>query len=266
MSEKNSLSLDFMLRAFKQFIGRKFLYPDVTIPSGQSLRGQVVIVTGAGRGIGKAVTEMILAEGGCVAAVSRRKRDLEEAFPRADVGRILLIEGDVSSERDVQATVQSTRKTFGKIDVLVNNAGINIAEKPLESIDAEDFDRMISTNIRGAFLFSKAVLPCMKKASSGFIVTIGSKISHNTNVGPNKAVYAMTKYALEGFSFALNRELKSHGIRVSCVMPGTVNTFASLKASQFLSPYQVAEMVCMMIRYADIDFESILFKSRKQHL
>ncbi|QQR77294.1 MAG: SDR family oxidoreductase [Candidatus Moraniibacteriota bacterium] len=255
-----------MITFLKQFISRQFLYPKVRIPSGRNLCDQVVIVTGAGRGIGKAIAEMIYAEGGSVVAVSRRLRSLEEAFPHVESKRFVFAEGDVSDEQTVRSIVLSARKKFGKVDVLVNNAGINMVEKPLEEISAEDFDRMVATNIRGAFLFSKGVIPLMKNAASGFIITIGSKISHNTNVGPSKTVYAMTKYALEGFSFALNRELKSYGIRVSCLMPGTVNTFASLNSKQFLSPYQVAEIVCMMIRYEDIDFESVVLKSKKQNI
>ncbi len=255
-----------MLKTFKQFIGRQFLYPNVAIPSTRELRDAVVLVTGAGRGIGKAIAEMVYKSGGRVAAMSCSMGELKESFSDVDSHRFIFFEGDVSREEDARAFVGSARRAFKRVDVLVNNAGINIAEKPLEEISTRDFDQMISTNIRGAFLLSKEVIPLMKKAGSGFILNIGSKISHNTNVGPNKSVYALTKYALEGFSFALNRELKSSGVRVSCLMPGTVNTFASFEAKRFLSPYQVAEIVCMMIRHKDIDFESIIFKSRKQNL
>ena len=104
----------------------------------------------------------------------------------------------------------------------------------------------------------------MKRKKRGCIVNIGSKISRNTLVGANKTLYATTKYAIEGFSFALNRELKLCGIRVACLMPGTVNTFPSLAAKNYLSPYQVAEMIVLIIRSESIDFESVVFKSWRQ--
>jgi short-subunit dehydrogenase len=130
----------------------------------------------------------------------------------------------------------------------------------------EAFESIVSTNLTAAFLLSREVLPHMKTRGSGQIINIGSKISHNTNVRPNKVMYATTKSALEAFSFALNKELKQWGIRVSCLMPGTVHTFVSKDVQSQLSPYQVAEVVLMTIKLSDVDFEGIIFKSVNQDI
>src|SRR5438034_6267671 len=138
--------------------------------------------------------------------------------------------------------------------------------KPVDDVSSAEFDRIVSANIKGMFLMTKEVLPYMKKRREGYIINIGSKISHNTNVAPNKVLYAMTKHAVEGFSFALNKELKSFGVRVTCLMPGTVSTFLSLKSKEFLSPSQIALIVSHIIKMKDIDFESIILKSVKQDI
>ncbi len=112
----------------------------------------------------------------------------------------------------------------------------------------------------------KYVLPEMKKKKDGFVINIGSKISRNTSVKANKVLYATSKYAIEGMSLALNNELKEFGIRVTCLMPGTANTFLSLSANDFLSPYRIGEVVAMLIKLKDIDFENLVIKSKRQIL
>jgi len=106
----------------------------------------------------------------------------------------------------------------------------------------------------------------MKKQKSGTIINIGSKISRNSKVEAKKTLYTLTKYAVEGFSFALNRELRPFGIRVVCLMPGTVNTFFSRKYKDFMSTYDVAEIVNFIIKMDQVDFESVVFKSKRQDI
>ncbi len=253
-----------MINAIKQYISRVFIFPKAEMRSSEDLSRVAIIVTGASRGIGKAITETMLSKGCSVVAVSRSINDLEIAYPEKSE-RLLLCEADVTKEIGVKKIVDTALANFKTIDVLINNAGTK-NEQAIESASEQDFDDMLNTNVKAAFLMCKYVTPIMKKKKAGFILNIGSKISHNTNVSPNRSLYTMTKYALEGFSLALNNELKQFGIRVSCLMPGTVNTFVSFQAKEYLSPYQVAEVVAMMIKFDDIDFESVIMKSRKQHI
>ncbi len=253
-----------MLKKIKQYISKEFIFPKVEIKNSDNLSDTVVLVTGASRGIGMATVETIFKNGGNVVAVSRNINKLREAFPE-EHPNILLLSADITDEVDVKKVIETTLIKFGKIDVLINNTGVN-TDKPLEEASIADFENITDTNIRSIFLMCKHVVPIMKKGMDGFIVNIGSKISHNTNISPNKVLYATTKYALEGFSYALNKELKPFGIRVSCLMPGTVNTFVSLHAKEYLSSYHVAEVISTMIRLSDIDFESVVIKSKYQNI
>lgn len=232
-----------------------------------SLKDKVVLITGAGKGIGKAAGEYLYSEGCKVALLSRDLTELNAAFPKEtynDTNALLLL-CDVTKPDQVQQAVKIALEKFGKIDVLVNNVGVNI-EKPLEQCASEDIDRIIDTNVKGALNMASAVIPCMKMAQNGTIINIGSKITHNTNVAPNKVLYATSKYAVEGMSFALNKELKNFGVRVLCLMPGTVNTFVSTKSGSYMSPTRVAQVIAMVIKFEDIDFEGLVFKSKGQDL
>ncbi len=255
-----------MIRSILQFIATHIVYPTAILPVRTSLAGKVFIVTGASRGIGKAIVESLLSRGARVVGISRFEENQTLSMEDMNEQKNLLsLKADVTIEKDVEVVVKKTIDVFGRIDGLINNAGINIF-KPLELTTTAEFEQLSEVNIKGAFLFCKYVIPRMKVQKSGLILTIGSKISHNTQVGANKTLYAMTKYALEGFSFALNRELKPFGIRVSCLMPGTVNTFVSFSAKKYLSPYQVAELVSTIAEMEHIDFESVVFKSKNQDI
>ncbi len=254
-----------MIQSIKRFISTHFIFPTVSLPTRTTLAGKVFIVTGASRGIGQALVETLLSRGARVVAISRSGEAQTTAILSSQKQNLSVDKGDITLEADVQRIVQKTVTTFGRIDGLINNAGISFF-KPLEATSIEEFEAVERVNILGAFLMSKHVIPHMKSKKEGLIINIGSKISHNTQVEPNKTLYAMTKYALEGFSFALNRELRSFGIRVSCLMPGTVNTFVSLSAKDYLSPYQVAEVAVMIAEMEHVDFESIVFKSKNQDI
>lgn len=254
-----------MLNKLKKTLEKLLINQVVNLPFCQDLSGQVVIITGASRGIGKAIAQTLNRQGASLALIARSKTDLEKTFSQLDPQLTLLIAADVRLSKDVELIFNQVINKFGRIDVLINNVG-QFLERPLDQVSEAEFDSIINTNIKGVFLMSKKVLPLMKKQKEGFILNIGSKISHNTNVAPNKVLYATSKYAIEGFSFALNKELKPFGIRVSCLMPGTVNTFISRQAKKYMSPYQIGQIVLMVIKFKDIDFESIVFKSKYQNI
>jgi len=182
-----------------------------------------------------------------------------------DQERVLCVAGDVANEQDVQRIVKKATERFGRLDVLINNAGI-FRGGLLEKISLKDFSESIETNLRGLFLMTRAVLPQMKAARTGAIITIGSKISRNSRPEPGRVIYAATKYAVEGFTKALSEEVKGDGIRVMCLMPATVNTYLSPEAVDYLSPQKIAEIIYMTLLFEDVNFESLVVKSIHQDI
>lgn len=250
-----------MINQLKNLIFSLLNRQTINLVSGESLKDQVVIISGASRGIGKATAKILYEQGANLVLFSRNYEELKKEFADFDNTKILLIKADVSSYKDVVNIAENTIKKFGKIDTLINNAGFFKGDY-LEDISEEDWDKLISINIKGVFLMTKAVIPAMKNQKSGLIINMGSRISHNTNIQAKKVLYATTKFAVEGFSKALNSELKSWGIRVTCLMPGTVNTFRSLEPRKYLSPYAIGQIISTIIELEDVDFESIVLKSK----
>jgi NAD(P)-dependent dehydrogenase (short-subunit alcohol dehydrogenase family) len=229
------------------------------------LKGKVVLVTGANKGIGNAIFEELYHSECKVALFVRNREKLQESLKHKDNDRLLVIEGDVQNFEDCKRAVGKTFEKFGKLDVLINNAGTFI-EKPLEEINEDELYKMLNTNLAGVIQTSIAATKVMKKQGNGTIINIGSKISHNTNIMPNKTLYAATKYGVEGFSFALNKELKGTGCRCICLMPGTVNTFFSVQSGNYMASQRVAQIVAQVIKFEDIDFEGVVFKSVNQEI
>ena len=252
--------LNNMKTKLKKFVFELLKSKLVTIEENTSLNGKIIVITGGTKGIGEAIGNVLEMKG---ATCIRIARSVPQNIVPKNEGMYVI--ADVTNKDDVCNKFNNIIEKYGKIDVLVNNVG-SFLNNSLESIDEKDFDNIVSTNIKSIFLTSQAVLPFMKKNKQGLIINVGSKISHNTQVAPKKVLYAMTKYAVEGFSFALNREVKPFGLRVSCIMPGTVNTFISRNQDKFLSPFEVGKVVLMIIENEGIDFESIIFKAVKQDI
>ncbi len=232
------------------------------------LENKVVIITGASKGLGKAISEQLILEKCKVVLLGRddvedHKQDVEEL--RARSKDVLYLKCDVTEFDQCHTAIKKAIVTFGKIDVLINNAGV-FNEKPLELVTESELNTILDVNLKGTIQMAHACTEVFKKQKYGTIINIGSKISHNTNILPNKTLYAATKYGVEGFSFALNKELKEFGCRVICLMPGTINTFLSLSADDFLQPSRVAQLVSMIIKFDDLDFEGIVVKSIKQNI
>jgi 3-oxoacyl-[acyl-carrier protein] reductase len=211
-----------------------------------SLQGQTAIVTGASRGIGKAIALTLAREGMNVVLAARTKSDLEKVAQEAQRSgaRTHVVSTDVSRAQGVEALVNQTLDTFGRIDVLINNAGMGVFA-PVDELEIQDFDRMFSINMRGVFLCTRAVLPHMKKQNSGVIINISSLAGKNFFKGG--AGYAASKWALNGFTKCLMLEAREYNIRVSVVCPGSVATdfspHSGKDTSKILHAQDVADSV-----------------------
>ncbi len=186
------------------------------------LDGKVAIVTGGSRGIGRAIAAALLDAGGQVAITGRSAESLAQAEVELQGGhRLLTVQADVANEVDVHRLVRETAAHFGGIDILVNNAGIgrmtDVADQP-----THEWREMIDTNLTGVFFCSRAVIPHLRQRGGGWIVSISSLSSQNPF--PGGACYSATKAGLNAFSHALMQEVRHHGIRVTVVAPGSVNT------------------------------------------
>jgi 3-oxoacyl-[acyl-carrier protein] reductase len=186
--------------------------------------GRVAIVTGGGRGIGRAVALRLANEGADV-AISYRSNDeaaegaAEEA--RAAGVRCAIFKGDIASPDDVQALVKGVNDAFGRIDILVNNAGLT-RDNLMMRMKEEEFDEVINTNLKGTYLCTRAVLRPMIRARWGRIVSISSVVGLVGNAG--QANYAASKAGIVGFTKSVAREVAQRGITANVVAPGYVET------------------------------------------
>jgi NADP-dependent 3-hydroxy acid dehydrogenase YdfG len=180
------------------------------------LTGKVAIVTGVSSGIGRATAEALLARGAAVAGWGRKPpEDLDNE-------RFLFFECDVRDEHAVAEAFTNTQRELGlEVHVLVNNAGLGVFG-PIDGFKSEDWHAMFDTNVNGLFYCTRAALPQMKKQHAGHIINVASLAA--TAGTANLAGYCATKYAVRGFSDALFKEVRPDGIRVTCVMPGSVET------------------------------------------
>jgi 3-oxoacyl-[acyl-carrier protein] reductase len=188
------------------------------------LKEKVALITGAGRGIGKAVATAYAREGAKLALCARTPGELDETVTELR-GLKAQAEGwicDVSLEGPVKELIANVQKQFGRIDVLVNNAGVMTRPAPLTEVDVSKWDYTIAVNLRGPFLVTQAALPIMMKQKSGSIINVSSMIGRGAYA--NFTAYATSKWGLEGFTQTLAAEARSSNIRVNSVEPGYVAT------------------------------------------
>ncbi len=191
--------------------------------SARRFEGKNVIVTGAGQGIGRAIAERFAGEGAEILLIGRRREPLEKAVQEIEAagGRAFTHAADVSEPAQVRDAVAAAMKRWGRIDVLVNNAG-QAEEAPFLELEVESWDRVLRTNLRGAFLMAQAIAREQVSTGGGSIVHIAS-IDASGGDG-QYASYNASKAGLLGLNRTMAFELAPHGIRVNCVSPGFTHT------------------------------------------
>lgn len=225
-----------------------------------ALKGQITVITGAGRGIGAAIGAKLAAMGAIAVLCGRRRSLLDStaAAIAAAGGRAEAMECDVTDPQSVEAMASEVGRKFGKVDILINNAGIAGLGGPLHQMPPEQWDQVLNTNLRGVFYCIRAFAPMMIKARTGHIVNISSLAGKNPL--PNGAAYAASKWGLNGLSYSVAEELRTHNIRVSVVCPGSVNTELSphtgKNPEKMLQPEDVAHAVAMLVTQAPQSFIS----------
>ena len=187
------------------------------------LKDKVAIVTGSGAGIGKSIAEVFAKEGAKVVGASRRSANGQPVIDDiiAKGGQGIFVQCDVSAETDVKALIDKTVETYGRIDVLVNNAGVNFV-KPFAELEASDWDRVINTDLRGTFLCSLYAIKHMLKGGAGSIVNVGTV--HTMQCLPGAAPYDAAKWGMVGLTKSMAVEFAPRNIRVNVLSPGLIDT------------------------------------------
>jgi NAD(P)-dependent dehydrogenase (short-subunit alcohol dehydrogenase family) len=234
------------------------------VASNPPLAGQVAVITGAGRGMGRAVALTLAELGASTVLCGRARAALEQTAAAIQSsgglhsGTSSVIECDVTDLDSVEALAERVERTFHRIDILVNNAGIGGAGGPLHQLSPDEWNRVLNTNLRGVYYCIRSLAPLMIKARSGHIINISSLAGKNAL--PNGAAYAASKWGLNGLTYSVAEELRAHNIRVSVICPGSTNTEFSphpgKNAEKMLQAADVAHVVAMLVTQSPQSFAS----------
>lgn len=221
-----------------------------------NLNAKNAIVTGGTKGIGRAIAEALLSEGISVCIAARKQVEVDKAInelSKSGRGRAIGFVCDVRNYEQVKALIDYTVKELGGLDILVNNAGIGIFET-VEDTSPEDFRSVLETNLFGVFYCCHEAIPEMRRRGGGYIINISSLAGANPH--PRMAAYNASKFGLNGFSEALMQEVRHDNIKVSYIMPGSVNTefggdAPGSEKSWQLTPQDIARVVTDLLHHDD---------------
>ena len=215
------------------------------------LKGQAAVVTGATRGIGRAIAEALLREGAAVAICGRTQEAVNRAveeLARTTGGQVAGRAADVGSASDVEAFFKFVDAALGALDILVNNAGIGVF-RPMADLTPEEWRQTIDTNLSGAFYCSREALPRFRQRGGGFIINIGSLAGKNAFA--SGAAYNASKFGLNGFTEAMMMDHRYEDVRVCQIAPGSVDTEfrpGSQSMDWKSTPEDIAEVVLAVLR------------------
>ncbi|AXL50856.1 oxidoreductase [Paraburkholderia caffeinilytica] len=243
-----------------------------------NIEGKVVVVTGASSGLGEATARYLSARGARLVLGARRVERIQTlaADLASNGGQAVAVATDVTRHEDVKALVDTAVRTFGRVDVMINNAGL-MPHSPLERLKIDDWDRTIDVNIKGVLYGIAAVLPYMKDQKSGHIINVSSVAGRT--VRPGSAVYAATKSAVLMLSEGLRQEVKPYDIRTTVISPGAVATELPSSVtepdvagfiSRFYEQYAIpADSFARAVAFAisqppEVDVNEILFRPTRQ--
>lgn len=244
------------------------------------IAGKVIVITGASSGLGEATARHLSAQGATVVLGARRVERLQSLVNEltANGAKALALATDVTDHEQVQRLVDAAVQTYGRIDVMINNAGL-MPHSPLERLKIEDWDRTIDVNIKGVLYGIAAALPYMKQQKAGHIINVSSVAGHK--VRPGSAVYAATKSAVLMLSEGLRLEVKPYNIRTTVISPGAVeselpNSITEPDVAEdihkFYEEYAIPAdsfaraVVFAMSQPEDVDVNEILFRPTRQEL
>lgn len=246
----------------------------------KNIAGKVVVITGASSGLGEATARLLAAEGASVALGARRGDRIQALAEElvANGGKALAIPTDVTNYDQVKRLVDAAVQSYGRIDVMINNAGV-MPHSPLERLKIDDWNQMIDVNIKGVLYGIAAALPYMQQQKSGHIINVSSVAGHK--VRPGAVVYAATKTAVRVISEGLRMEVKPYNIRTTVISPGAVATELPESVTEpdvaenlrrFYAEFAIpadsfARMVAFVVSQPEeVDINEILFRPTRQEL
>jgi NADP-dependent 3-hydroxy acid dehydrogenase YdfG len=245
-----------------------------------NIKEKVVVITGASSGLGEATARLLSAEGASVVLGARREQRLRSLADEVTTkgGKATAMVTDVTKREQVQKLVDTAVQTYGRIDVIINNAGL-MPQSLLDQLKVDEWERMIDVNIKGVLYGIAAVLPYMQKQKAGHIISVSSVAGHK--VGPGSSVYAATKHAVRALSEGLRQEVKPYNIRTTVISPGAVatelpNTITDVAVGARIKNFYAdmaipADSFARCVAFAmnqpeDVDINEILFRPTRQEL
>ncbi len=220
----------------------------------KQLASKVAIVTGASRGIGRAISVALAQEAATVVLAARSIQKLQETADKVTEagGKAEIVVTELTEEESIKNLVKVTNEKFSRLDILVNNAGVTHLAK-LEETATEDWERCMQVNARAPFILCREALPLLKKSQAGYIINIASVVG--VKGYPLQSAYTSSKHALRGMTISLAEELKGSNIRVHLLCPGGVDTELvrkvrpDIKKDELMQPEEIAELILYLVTH-----------------